>query len=192
MTLVEPQRFLKDLEQQLPLLSPQQQMTFGTMCCERHFSEYLRFSAEQDWGDPNALRLAIDLAWTIVLDDKKVNQDELKTLLEQCIEATPDSDDFPTVVSDYAQDAAIMICHLVKFLEERNPGSVVQIASRARDLVDARIQLERKFNPADPELEMKIASDQAMVSEIATQKSDLRKVSNIKESRELARLRYSI
>lgn len=192
MTLTEPQRFLNDLEQQLTVLSPKQQLTFGAICCERHFPEYLRFSIDQHWGDPNALRLAIDLVWKEVSDDKPTNLEELKALLERCIEATPDSDDFPRAVSDYAQDAAIMVCHLINFLEERNPSSVVQIASRARDLIDAKVQFERKFDPADPELEVKIANDQAMVSEIATQKSDLRKVSNVNDLRELARLRQPV
>src|SRR5262249_48629207 len=133
MTLIEPQRFLDDLERQLRRLSAQAQMAFGAMCCDRHFPEYLRFSKEQRWGDPNTLRVAIDLTWMIASDHKKVNHSELSSLLKQCIEATPDSDDFPTVVSDYAQDVAAMVCHLLKFLEERNITSIVEVASKARD-----------------------------------------------------------
>jgi uncharacterized protein YjaG (DUF416 family) len=189
MTLVEPQCFLNNLEQKLKLLSAQQQMAFGAMCCERHLPEYLRFSAEQDWGDPDALRLAIDSAWTMVVDDKKMNQQELKGLLEKCIAATPDSDEFPTVISDYAQDVAIMVCLLLQFLENCNPVAIVQVASRARDLIDAKVQVESKLEPTDPKLEEKIASGELMVSEIAKQKSDLEMVSNAKEPLELARLR---
>ena len=192
MTITEPQRFLDDLEQQLVIFSPIQQLAFGAICSERHFPEYLRFSTEQHWGNPDVLKRAIDVAWAVAAGEGEFDREQAQVLLAQCVDATPDSDDFPNVMSDYAQDAAIMVCHLVQFLGERSPRSLVLLASRARDLIDAKIQFDNKLNPADPELEMKIATDQAMVSEINIQREFLKAIASTKDPHELALLRNSI
>ncbi len=190
--LVEPQLFVSRLNEQLATLTPLQQLTFGALCCERHLPEYKRFSADQNWGDVHVLDQSIDLAWSFIRGDQTADPKALEGLLAQCIEATPDSDDFPSAVSDYAQDSAIMVCHLVQFIAEGKVSSIVHLASRARDLIDAKVQIEHKLEPSDPDLEVKIANAPEMVAEISSLKNDLKAVSTSNKPQELLQLRQSI
>jgi uncharacterized protein YjaG (DUF416 family) len=180
---------LKDLAQRLLLLTAQQQAAFGALCCDRHLPQYVEFSKEQLWGDPSPFRRALDLAWLKAVDEE-IEGGILETLLDQCVEATPDSDDFPAVESvSCAQDAAIMVCHLVKFLETGGSQSIVDVSSRARDLTDAKVQIVRRFDAFDPEIEARIASDPLMVAEIHKQTIDLESVERSTRPQDLVRLR---
>ncbi len=192
MPIVEPQVFLNGLDQELAPLSRAQQLAFGALCCERHLPDYLRFSVNVSWGDPDVLKKAINLAWSVVAGEHGMTRNDLEALLASCVEATPDSDDFPLGVSDYAQDAAIMVCHLIQFIEDGKTSSVVQIASKARDLIDARVQIDRKLKPNDPELEVKIANDPEMVAEFSALGHDLEKVRDVDQLQAIIQSRRSL
>ena len=181
MPLVDPRAFLKSLEAELVNLSHSQQLAFGALCCERHLPDYLRFNVATNWGDANVLKKAIKLAWRIVASEQRIDRNDLSTLLTSCVEATPDSDDFPLTVSDYAQDSATMVCLLIRYIEDGKSSSIVQIAARARDLIDARVQIERQLRPSDPDLEVKIASDPQMIAELSAQSSDLKTVADMNQ-----------
>jgi uncharacterized protein YjaG (DUF416 family) len=189
---VEPQVFLNGLERQLLTLSHTQQLAFGTMCCDRHLADYLRFSADLKWGDPDALKRAINLAWATVADGQVTTRVDLDALLANCVDATPDSDDFPRGMSDYAQDAAIMVCHLIEFLKDGKIRSIVQIASKARDLIDARVQIKLQLKPIDPDLEVKIASDPEIVVELSALDDDLKLVGDENQLRAILQSRRPI
>ncbi len=181
--------FFVILKKRLVPLTAQQQIAFGALCCQRHLPEFIAFRAEQGWGDLDPFSRALDLAWLQVSVDR-VEREDVENLLKQCEAETPDADDFPNVESiGCAQDAAIMVCHLVEFLGTGDPSSVLDIASRARDLIDAKVQILREFNAFDPMIEHQIASDPLMVSEICKQKGDLESVERSTDPRDVVRLR---
>src|SRR5580704_15881052 len=147
---IEPQAFIDGLSQQLDVLSFQKQLAFGAICCERHQSDYLAFKTQEHFGNSEALRRGIDAAWARILDEPISDEQPLTLMLAECVGATPDAGDFETVLVDYAQDAAIMVCHLIKFMETKDTQSIVSLASKARDLVDAKVQFTEQLDPADP------------------------------------------
>jgi len=186
--LIEPEAYLNSLHQQLEVMPPEKQLAFGAFCCESHLPDYLGFSMEEHWGNPDLFREAIDISWAAIAGEHEEDA-KLQALLAKCVDATPDADDFETVLVDFAQDAAIMICHLIKFMESKDPQSIVSAASRARDLVDAKIQFTHQLDPTDPALESKIANDPMMQTELSRQDAALQEILQAGSSSDLAQLR---
>jgi len=148
------------------------QLAFGAACCERHFSDYLRFSQEQNWGSPELLRRTMNIAWAISENGEPPPAD-WGQLLRDCINAIPHSEQFSMPVADYAQNVGIMVAHLVEFMGQNDPKKIVMTASAARDLVDAKVQITERLKPTDPNLERKISEHPLMVSELNSQRSSL-------------------
>ncbi|MBS1813670.1 MAG: DUF416 family protein [Acidobacteria bacterium] len=167
MSIREPQEFLDNVETELHKLSDSQRIVFGRLVCERYLPEYRSFSVQYGWGEPELLEEAVRFAES-QRTERTGDRSQAEELLEKCVEATPDADDFDTVLVDYAQDAAIMVCHLIQYFLEWDVKSIASIASKARDLVDAKVQFEEKLNPSDPELEFRIASSPLMQAELAS------------------------
>jgi uncharacterized protein len=188
----ESQAFLDGLEKELQALPLRHQLAYAAVTCERHFGDYRSFSQDQNWGDPTVLREAFDTAWTIILGRADFASAELNALLAKCIEAIPDSSDFSMPSSDYAQNVAIMVVHLVEFMKKPDLKFVVQIATLARDLVDAKIQITENLRGSDPELEKKISNHPLMISELSTLQSSLVALEHIKNEGDLAEFRSRI
>ena len=81
---IDPQVFLNDLEQQLATMAPEQQLVFGAICSERHFPDYLTFSAMVRWGNPEPLRRAINEAWASSAGESRLDAGTLDKLLTEC------------------------------------------------------------------------------------------------------------
>jgi uncharacterized protein YjaG (DUF416 family) len=99
---IDPRVFLKDLEQQLAIVAPEQQLVFGAFLLERHFPDYLTFSAMVKWGDPEPLRRAINEAWASSAGEARLDVGTLDKLLTECEQAAPDTADFFTPEVSYA------------------------------------------------------------------------------------------
>jgi hypothetical protein len=186
---IDPRVFLKDLEQQLATMAPEQQLVFGAICSERHLPDYLTFSAKVKWGDPEPLRRAINEAWASSAGEARFDVDTLDKLLTECEQAAPDTEDFSTSEVSYALDVAIMACYLVEFLRKPDPHFILQLTSLARDLVDAKVQNAVDFGPTNDDLEVAIMNHPLMREEITnlrtmldlvrrTDRSDLAKLRN--------------
>jgi uncharacterized protein YjaG (DUF416 family) len=185
---IDPQVFLNDLEQQLSTMAPQQQLAFGAVCTERHFPDYLTFSAMVRWGNPEPLRRAINEAWASSAGEARLDAGTLDKLLTECEQAAPDTEDFSTLEVSYALDVAIMACYLVEFLRRPDPHFIVQLTSHARDLVDAKVQNAADFTPTKDDLEVAIMNHPLMREEIANLRKTLDLVRRTGRS-DLAKLR---
>ena len=186
----EFQTFLDSLGKALEQLSPACQLAFAVACCERHFDDYSVFYREQHWGNPEILREAIDTAWAVIMG---TNPGQPATdLLARCMSAIPHSDQFSTPSADYAQNAAIMVAHVVEFMLKSDVKYVVMTASLARDLVDARVQIAEDMDASDPHLEQKIAEHPLMQAELECQKRWLTMLRQIKDGDGLNAFRKTV
>lgn len=61
--VTEPPFDTEGLREQLLSLTPPQLLAFGLTCSERLYPNYVVFSREQGWGQPESLRASLDLAW---------------------------------------------------------------------------------------------------------------------------------
>ena len=51
------------LRARLVKLDPDQQLVFGTVCCERLLPNYIAFQKDAGWGDITPVRKALDFVW---------------------------------------------------------------------------------------------------------------------------------
>jgi uncharacterized protein YjaG (DUF416 family) len=165
--------FLKQLEKSLQALPGYVQVAFAVACCDRHFENYVYFSRQQGWGNPEILREAINAAWLAFTKRDLAASNAIDLLLNECRKAVPDSEQFSTPLVGYAQDLAIMVVHCADFMRRNDPSLIVMIASPARDIVDAKVQDIEKLDPSDCDFERKISEYPLMQAELISQKRSL-------------------
>lgn len=175
----EPQRFLDGLEEKLRALPAHCQLAFGASICERHFQDYIDFSRDEEWGDGDSLREALNLAWTVAVEESALPMTGLDGLLAKCMSAIPDTEDFQTASVSDALDVGIMVVLSLEFMRNCDPREIVQVAAQARDLIDAKVRGIEDAIGYGPDSESKIASHPWMVSEIRALKSSLATLENI-------------
>lgn len=86
---------------------------FAASCCERLLPNFEAFSKMENWGDPSVLRRALDIVWTVVtgvsLDPK-----ELAELVAEIEPLIPDTEDFASIFTSAAQDAAASLTYTLE------------------------------------------------------------------------------
>jgi uncharacterized protein len=163
----------KKLEDRLLKLRKEQQLLFGTLCCERLLPNYMAFQRDAGAGDSGALRKSLDLIW-LVLEQGQLAREDAEGAISACESAAPNSDDFSSLYVTAAQDACFAVCCLLDFLLEADVKRIVQAATYATDSVDLYVQEIEGYDPQDASLEQKILSHSLMQKELANQESDLK------------------
>lgn len=166
------QAFLETLERELNKIPEVCQLAFGAACCERALPNYIAFSNAEHWGDPRILRGALDRVWKIIAGEDVV-EDEIKGLEKQCHAATPDSDDFGSVLGTAGQEASIAIQLLLRYCLEADPQYGLRISTLQRDTIDCFVQDQLDLDPMDPRLNEIIEAHPLMREELERQKNDL-------------------
>jgi uncharacterized protein len=160
------------LLQHLEGLHPQSGLAFALSCAERLYPNYLAFVRAHAWGDSEAVRQALDLAWR-ALGPSPISAEERDTLLARCEAAAPDTEEFASGHVSAALDAACAACLLLEFLRDGDAGLVAQLAALCRDTVDMYVQELEQLAPPDPNLEERIHTHRLMQQELARQRADL-------------------
>ena len=74
---------------------------------------------------------------------------------------------------------------LFQFCRDNQISYAVRIITFAQDTIDMHVQVIGKLDPADPQLDEKVAQHPLMLQEIRKQKSDLLELTQIKTGAEL-------
>lgn len=96
---------MERLRRRLAALPSTRRAAFVALCAERLYPHYLAFEREEDWGDPAALRTALDRTWAHV-DGDPLTEAEAAPLIAACEAAAPDTEDFGGLLVSPALDAA--------------------------------------------------------------------------------------
>ncbi len=160
------------LAQSLNELGSESRVAYALSCAERLFPNYLVFARHHSWGDPEAIRDALDLAWRVLFDgmrDLPAHHD-MRYRVQQ---AEPDTNMFDSIYVSPALDAAASAGLTLDLLSDDDARHVVDIASLARDTVDMYIQEHEGMAPNDPLLERRILEHPLMQKELQRQAHDL-------------------
>ena len=174
---VEPPFDPEALRELLRSLAPQQRLAFGLSCSERLYPNYVAFTREQEWGEPDTLRSALDLAWDAVLD-RPPSREVVRRLKKHVEAAEPDTENFGTILASSALDAAAAAGLVLRLQETDDSNIAVEIASLARDTVDMYVQMMEHLDPSEPALERKILNHRLMQAELRRQRDDLRQLAS--------------
>jgi len=81
------------LTEKMTLWSTQQRIALGAAIVGHWLPAYEAFSAEEDWGDPDALRQSLDAVWSCV-QGRVLTESDIARHTQQIDEITPHMDDF--------------------------------------------------------------------------------------------------
>ncbi|NUQ77789.1 MAG: DUF416 family protein [Polyangiaceae bacterium] len=171
----------------LSKLRVHQQLALGAACCERMLPSYEAFVQEVGWGDIAPLRRALDAVWK-ACEEKPLSNLELRDLLSQCEMCAPNSEDFDSLYTSLAQDAAFAICALLDFLFDGDLNRIVSVFQMATDSVDLIVQEREGMDPRDSFRESKILKHPLMQQELVRQRRDIAEANTIEIGDTAARL----
>jgi len=122
------------LIEKLQKLDALHRVVFSAACCERLLPNYTAFHKEENWGDPNVLRLALDRVWEC-LEDGELPKEGLDQLISDCNDIIPDTENFSTPLVSYALDAGTAVVSTLECCKNGRVESAVEVAVFSRDTV---------------------------------------------------------
>ena len=170
------------LKVKLKELSREQKILFMLSCCERLYPNYLAFNKKHEWGNPFVLRNTLDFAWTVLERGIGEDKEELKKLLKQCDEITPDTEDFDSIFVSQALDSTVAVASLLEYIISDSNDKIIEVASLARDTVDMYVQELEDMAPNDPNLEKMILEHPLMQQELKRQRQDIELLKDLEVS----------
>jgi uncharacterized protein YjaG (DUF416 family) len=160
------------------LKAPRKQIAFAYLACNRMLQNYQYFSRNFGWGNEYCLIEGLDIIKSFVLGDSR--EFEKKELLATIYDNIPNSDNFSTPFSTYAQNAASSIYYTLNSIPTVNIQELSWALVLSRDTVDAFIQEKEEYK-YDKEFEGKIRSHSIMQRELQKQESDFSFLMNASE-----------
>lgn len=146
-------------------------VAFMGACCERMLPNYGTFSRQTGFGSADALRRALDVAWTWIESDTA--PENLPELIAHVDLAAPDSEGHRSIYASAALNAVNGIAMTLEALRNATDSCVVGVASLARDTVDLFVQFRDDLDPSAPDFEEKIARSALMQAELTAQSRSL-------------------
>jgi len=153
----------------LQTLDIAKQVVFAYLTCERLFNNYAYFSNNFDFGEPSALREAIDFLYLNIFE-KNPDKNKINLLIKEVEKNTPDTEDFNTIFVSSALDACSALYHSLLFLIDKDFANISYISTAATDSVDMYIQeIDGLDFNADKNFQQKIDNHSLMRKEVAIQ-----------------------
>lgn len=94
-----------DIHAILVQISPEMRTLFAASCCERLLPNYQAFTILDRWGNFKVLRQGLDSVWGHFLG-KELTEKRIETTIRKIEENMPESEDFSSLYSELAADAA--------------------------------------------------------------------------------------
>jgi uncharacterized protein YjaG (DUF416 family) len=157
-------KFREEARNALESVSFKGKVLFAVLTCEKLYPNYVFFKKMTNWGSPDILLRGIGFAYKYLVENE-VDVKNLKKVILDVDNITPNTEDFPGIFVSFALDACTSVYSCLSFLLDNNIDNIVDIAVYARDTVDMFIQERDNLNSSDPTIEVKIANDHLMIRE---------------------------
>lgn len=159
------------LRRRLNRLPPRHVLTFGVWLLERMLPNFAKFSAETQFEGVSILDEVVTYAWRVIeTGDKDSLRAPSVTLCESIL---PDTEDFDSLYTSSALDAAVSACNLLLFIEKNQTDLVVEMAGLARDTADLLIQFSSPDWAYTKEFDETVRNHPLMQLELSCQESDI-------------------
>jgi len=172
------QEFDTFLDDNLKKLSINSQLLFGVLVAEKLIPNYHYFSVKHNWGNAAVLHECTDFGFGAVGNITSSVKKNATILMDSLQEITPDLDDYEGGASSYANDTCAAYEQLLTFIIDEKSELIISVVEYTIASVDMFIQEKENLNPNDPELEIKIRSDEHMIRELKRQKEILEVISS--------------
>jgi uncharacterized protein YjaG (DUF416 family) len=132
---------------------------------------FAKFSAETQFEGVSILDEVVTYAWRVIeTGDKDSLRAPSVTLCESIL---PDTEDFDSLYTSSALDAAVSACNLLLFIEKNQTDLVVEMAGLARDTADLLIQFSSPDWAYTKEFDETVRNHPLMQLELSCQESDI-------------------
>ncbi|CAN5245117.1 hypothetical protein BH09BAC3_BH09BAC3_35330 [soil metagenome] len=135
------------IDRLVQLRSRPKQIAFAYSSCLRNLPNYQYFSREFGWGNEYCMLQAIDLIRHFLMTGRI--DDGKNTLLKLIDENSPNSDNFQTEFSTYAQNFASSLYYTLSNIENVNIDELSWVLVLSRDTVDAFIHSTDEYDGDD-------------------------------------------
>lgn len=112
-------------------LSIWKRIGFMAYCCERMIPNYRLFNEETGFGSVDVLRQALDSVWTWM--ERAESPLDLGRLVSACDLQAPDTEDFSSIYTSAALDAASAVALTLESIETAEVNQLIEVATLARD-----------------------------------------------------------
>ncbi len=163
------------------LANPIKQIAFAYSACQRMLPNYQYFSRNYGWGNEYCMIEALDIIRNFLLLDLK--EFEKSKLLSTIYNSIPNSGDFSTSFSTYAQNSASAIYYTLNSIFKVDVQELSWVLVLSRDTVDAFVQEIEDFK-FDEKFEKKISNHCMMQRELQKQQLDFSLLMNQSEINE--------
>ncbi len=134
---------IENIQDRIIKLPFQKQLAFVYFHTESIFLNYFAFYKMENWGNPKVLQNAIKTFQNIILESRKLsNEDKLGITELETI--TPDTDDFTNFLSSLALDVCASLLEVFAFLEDKNNQHIIDVSTSAIDLAQMFIEFRDK------------------------------------------------
>lgn len=123
------------LTQALRELPVKHRVAFAASCCERLFPNYQAFTVMENWGNPKVLRQALDEVWQFLKEDA-LSKEHIHGLIQACEAVIPDTEDFITIFTGAAGDAAAAILYTLESCLDGSPERLALVGRVAISTLD--------------------------------------------------------
>jgi len=107
-------------------------VAFAVTIAEKLYPNYVAFSKNKNWGDPNVLRGALDEIWKSIEEGQLMKNDSVVQLRKKIEDVTPDMDEFGSEIQgSLALDAAAAVYSALECSFNGSPEEAVSVAHSA-------------------------------------------------------------
>jgi len=178
-------KFRNEVNKSLLLVPEKGKIIFALLTCEKLYSNYVFFSKATNWGNSATLLMGTSLVYQYLIHDL-YNLEAIKQAIIDVDNVTPDTEDFPGILTSFALDACTSVHSTLKFLVDRNVEHLIDVATYARDTVYMFLQETLSANLVSSDIEYQIENDKLLIAEKTRQfslieilqKSDLSLITN--------------
>ena len=168
--------FTAEIEKTIVSMSHEHKCLFILLTCDKMLPNYISFSEEVNWGNPQILKNVITTFKQIALGTQ-FTKSELIKLNKSVEENIPDLDDFES--GSFAFDASIVFSEAMLFLINKDTENIKNTIQGALDTVDMFIQLKDDLDPNDTELDDRIQKSEYLIREFNRQRLIINHLKNI-------------
>jgi|tagenome__1003787_1003787.scaffolds.fasta_scaffold20573182_2 uncharacterized protein YjaG (DUF416 family) len=158
-----------EIKSRLEALAPRKRLAFACSVCERMVPNYETFATIENWGEPAVLRRALDSAWALAEGSDVPDVDDL---IEELDGASPDTEDFDSLFTSPALDAASALTVTLEAATDSMDG-LGEIVDLATDTVDLFLHNTGRVHAQDADRELQIAQHPLMRRELEQQQRAL-------------------
>ncbi|MBI3733567.1 MAG: DUF416 family protein [Chloroflexi bacterium] len=117
----------------LNALPAQHRVAFAASCSERLIHNYTAFVAVEHWGNSALLEQGLKTVWAF-LESSYTPREQVRALIQSIEQVIPDSEDFHSLFTEAAQNAAIALIHSLECVLD---GDTKQAALAGRAVVES-------------------------------------------------------